>query len=74
MSVQDPPMAITTAVAPDLQYNRAMYKEYTKSGVFVDYVVWPAVLLHDDGPLMAKGTVQCCDIQQNSNFIKIIKR
>ena len=34
------------------------YGVFTNSGTDVDFVVWPALLLHDDGPVLTKGVVQ----------------
>ncbi|CAC5390527.1 unnamed protein product [Mytilus coruscus] len=34
------------------------FNKYNRSGTTVEYVVWPALLLHKDGPVLAKGTVQ----------------
>ena len=68
MAIQDPPMAITTDIPRTLIFNKSYFKEYTKSGKFVDYVVWPAILIQDGGALMAKGIVQCCDRFEDSKL------
>ncbi|XP_071125519.1 tropomyosin-2-like [Mytilus edulis] len=41
--------------------NKEDFRGYTKSGKFVDYLVWPAMYLHTDGPLLYKGVVQLKD-------------
>ncbi|OPL32821.1 hypothetical protein AM593_02297, partial [Mytilus galloprovincialis] len=41
--------------------NKDDFRGYTKSGKFVDYLVWPAMYLHIDGPLLYKGVVQLKD-------------
>jgi hypothetical protein len=33
-------------------------KPYTTSGTFVDYIVWPALLLYKNGPVLVKGVAQ----------------
>lgn len=38
--------------------NRDVYQPHTRSGTHVDYVVWPALLLHEGGPVLAKGVAQ----------------
>lgn len=38
--------------------DKNMFSVYTKSGPFIDFVVWPALILHKDGPILTKGTVQ----------------
>ena len=68
MVVQDPPMAIVIDVPQDLSYIKTNYKQYTKSGQFVNYLVWPAILNQDGGALMGKGVAQCCDCSQESKF------
>lgn len=61
MAIQDPPMAILTEIGVGCRYDISKYREYTKQGEFVDYVVWPAVLIQDGGQLMSRGIVQCRD-------------
>lgn len=39
-------------------FNRDVYKEYTKSGRYLDYVVWPVMFLHEGGPILMKGVAQ----------------
>jgi hypothetical protein len=39
-------------------FNADMYKAYTVSGTHVDFVVWPPLLLHEHGPILAKGVAQ----------------
>ena len=66
MAVQDPPMAIV--VPSYLIYNKDIYRAYTKSGKFVEYVVWPAISIQEGGALLGKGTVQCCDKREESKL------
>lgn len=68
MVIQDPPMTIASDIPKTLIFNKDYFKEYTKSGKFVDYVVWPAVLIQDGGLLLTKGIVQCCDDPDVSNL------
>ena len=58
MVVQDPPMAILTDVGEDCKYDKSKFREYTKTGQFIDYIVWPAVLIQEGGNMMAKGVAQ----------------
>ena len=39
-------------------FNKELFKEYTRRGKYIDYIVWPALLLHSDGPLLGKGVAQ----------------
>ena len=54
--VQDPPMYLD--FEPGGVFDRLAFKEFTKSGTRVDYLVWPALYLYKDGPLLSKGVVQ----------------
>ena len=56
-------MALTGEVGEGAAYKKTEYREYTKSGPVVDYIVWPAVLIQDNGDLIAKGIVQCRDVK-----------
>ncbi|XP_033743515.1 uncharacterized protein LOC117329605 [Pecten maximus] len=58
MSVQTPPLTLAPKPAKDSPIQTDLYLQYTQSGSKVDYVVWPACLLHENGPLLAKGVVQ----------------
>ncbi|XP_053398962.1 uncharacterized protein LOC123556765 [Mercenaria mercenaria] len=42
----------------DMHFDTGVYKAYTKSGRLIDYIVWPAVYLHENGPLLCKGVAQ----------------
>ena len=61
MVVQDPEMYIDGDLKPGIQFDRDVYRVYTRSGNRVAFSVWPALYLHKDGPLLAKGVVQLCD-------------
>ncbi|XP_060604866.1 uncharacterized protein LOC132757536 [Ruditapes philippinarum] len=47
---------------PDLQVNHKfdtnVFKPYTKSGKYLDFIVWPALYLYKDGPMLCKGVAQ----------------
>ena len=57
MKVQDPPMKLVWQNAGDL-HDKNTFTFYKKSGQTVLNTVWPAVMLHSQGPLMSKGIVQ----------------
>ena len=60
MAIQDPPLYLTLDNCKRGQaFNRDIFKEYTRTGPFIEFAVWPAVFLHKDGPLLCKGVVQC---------------
>ncbi|XP_052076272.1 uncharacterized protein LOC127714252 isoform X1 [Mytilus californianus] len=51
--LQIPPVVIVTDV------ERAdLFRSYTKSGDVIDHIVWPALLLHENGPVLYKGVAQ----------------
>lgn len=55
MNLQEPPVhMVTDADANSLH----MFRAYTRSGDVIDYVVWPSLLLKEDGPLLYKGVAQ----------------
>ncbi|XP_053400501.1 uncharacterized protein LOC123558290 [Mercenaria mercenaria] len=58
-AVQNPPLVLESQ--PPSKFNTSMFKDYTKSGKYVDYVVWPAMFLHEGGALLAKGIAQGTD-------------
>ncbi|XP_052078824.1 uncharacterized protein LOC127716616 isoform X2 [Mytilus californianus] len=55
-AVQDPPMFFQ--FKPEDVYDKQVFKEYTTMGRRVKFLVWPALFLHKDGPLLSKGVVQ----------------
>ena len=57
MSVQDPPVILDN-MKDHHGFHTEMYKAFTKHGRNVDFYVWPALLLHEGGPLLAKGVAQ----------------
>ncbi|VDI28449.1 tripartite motif-containing protein 66 [Mytilus galloprovincialis] len=58
MAIQDPVMYLDEDVPVDTQIDKNTYKEFVKNGNTVAFVVWPALFLHKDGPLLYKGVVQ----------------
>lgn len=57
MNMCDPPLAIGSPPAKCSVYSTD-YKEFTRSGKLVAYVVWLPLYLHKNGPLLQKGVVQ----------------
>ena len=57
MCLQDP-LVVIESDEPGAKFDTNTYKAYTTSGKFVDYVVWPALRLHQGGPLLGKGIAQ----------------
>ncbi|XP_060589200.1 uncharacterized protein LOC132744494 isoform X1 [Ruditapes philippinarum] len=57
MVVQSPPMTFAE-FKPNEEFRKEIYKEYTTRGSHIDYEVWPALLLNQDGPVVGKGVAQ----------------
>ncbi|XP_061183570.1 uncharacterized protein LOC133191854 [Saccostrea echinata] len=58
MAIQDPPMHLDFGPSANSEADKNVYRMYTKQGDKVDFVVWPAVFLHNQGPLVQKGVLQ----------------
>ena len=54
-------MALSATIDQDNKFDKTQYTVYVTAGKFVDYVVWPCVLIQDGGSLMRKGVAECCD-------------
>ncbi|XP_045205556.2 uncharacterized protein LOC123557874 isoform X2 [Mercenaria mercenaria] len=57
MVVQSPPMTLAEC-KPGENLEKEAYKEYTQRGSIIDFVVWPALLLNQGGPVVGKGVAQ----------------
>lgn len=42
-------------------FEKNKFKDYTKRGMYIDFVVWPVMLLHKDGPVLCRGVAQGTD-------------
>nr|XP_022320924.1 uncharacterized protein LOC111123106 [Crassostrea virginica] len=58
MSIEDPPMHLDFGPEKDSVIDKNVFKMFTKTGDALDFVVWPAVFLHYNGPLVQKGVLQ----------------
>ena len=50
-------MEIHTSYPGDA-FDTRLYNQYTLNGPYVDYIVWPALLLYEHGPVICKGVAQ----------------
>lgn len=55
---QDPPVYLRFSDKCKDKFNKDIYREYTTNGEVLDFVVWPAIFLHENGPLLKKGVAQ----------------
>ncbi|XP_053400602.1 interaptin-like [Mercenaria mercenaria] len=58
MVIHDPTVVFSPLLRRGSSLNTDLYKPYTSCGTHVDYVVWPPLLLHEGGPILAKGVAQ----------------
>lgn len=58
IQIQDPPLVFGPNVRTGDPFNTDLYKAYTRSGKRIEYVAWPALLLHENGPVLCKGIAQ----------------
>lgn len=57
MVIKDPPMVLVLD-KEGTPFDKNIFSPYTSDGNTIDFVIWPALLLHKDGPVMAKGIAQ----------------
>lgn len=55
MVIQDPPMVLKFIRKGDKMEKEGLFKPYSKTGVVAEECVWPALLLHEGGPIIARG-------------------
>ena len=58
MAVNDPPVHMIGDLKSGEVIDTNLFRHYTTSGDYVEYVVWPALLLNKQGPVISKGVVQ----------------
>ena len=58
MIVQNPRMILVEGPSRGNTYDRSIFREFASSGSKVVFTVWPALYLHEDGPLLATGAVK----------------
>ncbi|XP_063413463.1 uncharacterized protein LOC134695910 [Mytilus trossulus] len=73
MVCSDPPMAIEYENIENKTMDSNKFNKYNRTGTIVEYVVWPVLLLHIDGPVLAKGSVQT-NIQPKNDRIVARKK
>uniref|UniRef100_A0A8W8KNC7 Mitochondria-eating protein C-terminal domain-containing protein n=1 Tax=Magallana gigas TaxID=29159 RepID=A0A8W8KNC7_MAGGI len=56
--ITQPPIHLSARVPDDGMMNNDIFKAYMKSGTEIDYIVWPVMYLHENGPLLTKGIAQ----------------
>lgn len=51
-------MMLDFGPAQNEEFDKEVFRCYTRNGENVEFVVWPAVFLYKDGPLVTKGVLQ----------------
>jgi len=55
MNLHSPPLVLDFYVKAGGKFDKDSFRYYTKSGKKVVFLVWPAMRLHEGGPILAKG-------------------
>ena len=58
MCIQDPPMVLCFTGQKGKKFDAKLFRHYTETGKYTDFVVWPALLLHEGGSLLSRGVAQ----------------
>lgn len=58
MCITNPQMVIEYKNFENYPVDSNKFNQYNRNGSIVEYVVWPALLLHENGPVLSKGTAQ----------------
>jgi len=58
MAVQDPPVEIEPAAEAGARFDQNVYRHHTNTGSRIAFVVWPALRVCKDGPLLCKGVAE----------------
>ncbi|XP_060606042.1 uncharacterized protein LOC132758385 [Ruditapes philippinarum] len=74
MAVQDPPVHVDVNIDRcDELHDSTLYKPYTKSGIYIDYIVWPVLYLHENGNILMKGIAQCKDKNSKNSTVQSLR-
>ncbi|VDH93783.1 Hypothetical predicted protein [Mytilus galloprovincialis] len=65
MVINAPSMVLVYDQPEGAPIDKNMFTVYTKQGQLIDFIVWPALILHTDGPILAKGAAQGKDFEQH---------
>lgn len=55
MVIQDPPMVLKFIRNGEKMDKEGLFRPYSKTGSVAEVCVWPALLLHEGGPMVARG-------------------
>ncbi|XP_033743437.1 uncharacterized protein LOC117329550 [Pecten maximus] len=57
-AIQDPSIEFMYSVKEGEVIDSKYFRKYDRSGDIVEYLLWPAMLLHKEGPVLSRGIVQ----------------
>ena len=58
MVVKEPPMVLVHDQMEGQPIDHNLFSLYTKRGSVVEFVIWPALILNKNGPILSTGVVQ----------------
>lgn len=58
MTLQTPPIVIESSFDDTETFDTKKYRFYQKSGKRYNYIVWPVMYLHKDGPILTQGVAE----------------
>ncbi|OWF36478.1 uncharacterized protein LOC110441640 [Mizuhopecten yessoensis] len=61
MVIQETPMVLISKVNRKSQFDRNLFRYYSNQGDKFDFVVWPALLMYTEGPIIIKGFAYALD-------------
>ncbi|XP_063414156.1 uncharacterized protein LOC134696357 [Mytilus trossulus] len=70
MCVNEPPLVLEYENIEGNPIDRSKFNLYDRNGSVAEYVVWPALLLHKHGPILAKGAVQPLQLYNSPTVYK----
>lgn len=71
MYISDPQLVIEYENVEGKVMDTNKFNKYDRTGTIIEFVVWPVLLLHKDGPVLAKGTVQTNRVPDKKKFCRI---
>ncbi|KAK3581620.1 hypothetical protein CHS0354_024446 [Potamilus streckersoni] len=54
-----------------LHFDTTKFVSYTRAGMYVEYVVWPAVYLYKNGPIVKRGVAQGLNREPEANELPV---
>ena len=58
MRISEPSVFIQFEFRQGTTFNSDVLRKFTKIGGYLEFLVWPALYLHENGPLLSKGVAQ----------------